>query len=83
MDIWINMFVDREHKKTVEDHHHAAELTREKHESQLNFARKEHQLTVTKDNDTIMSLEQQISQLKQVPNTLSDPVLTVLKPSKV
>lgn len=50
----------------MEDHQHAVELQKEKHESQLNFARKEHQLTVTKDNDTIVSLEQQIIQLKQV-----------------
>jgi len=59
-------FSEREHKKTIEDHQHAMDLAKEKHESQLNFARKEHQLTMTKDNDTIMSLEQQLIQAKQV-----------------
>ena len=60
------MYTEREYKKSLDDHTHAIELTKEKHESQLSFARKEHQLTVTKDNDTILSLEQQVVQLKQV-----------------
>lgn len=58
--------LEREHKKTLDDHFHTTDLAREKHESQLNFARKEHQLTVTNNNETMMSLEQQVIQLKQV-----------------
>lgn len=59
-------FAEKEHKKVLEDHKHGVELMKEKHESQLNFARKEHQLTATKNSDTISSLEKQVLQLKQV-----------------
>ena len=67
------MSADREHKKAVEDHQHAIELLKEKHESQLNFARKEHQLTVTKNSDTIASLEEQLNNCKQVLHSDSAP----------
>ncbi|XP_067932050.1 centrosomal protein of 112 kDa-like [Watersipora subatra] len=57
--------LERAHTNALSEHANAIELVREKHESQLNFARKEHQLTVSKDNDTILSLEQSVIQLKQ------------------